>query len=388
MLYTLMHKNIPVAALEIDDVILSIPEVYHLEHLPLGVPHHKGVIDRVALNEWWLGRAIPASRSGLRDVLAVLGVRHSRELLVKCLGLSLSDQYWVSPQNKTLAWGDINFFENDFSEDVGNALFGRASGDGNLNLMSPDNTSDGWLKKKWVIADGKRVLLKGGSFPYYQEPFSEVLASRIMDRLGVTHAPYTLTWDGGLPLSACEDFINPDTDLISAWRIFGSQKKPNHFSNYQQYVSCCDTLGIPGIRESLDQMIVVDFLIANTDRHFNNFGVIRNAETLEWLGPAPIFDCGTAMWHDQFTNMIRPGFKLASKPFKPSHGEQIKLVSSFDWLDPAGGPLVQLQDIDEEYSELLKTSAFIDEERRTKLCWALKRRVEMLGEEIAAGKLP
>jgi hypothetical protein len=89
------------------------------------------------------------------------------------------------------------------------------------------------------------------------------------------------------------------------------------------------------------------------------------------------------MWHDQFTNMIRPGFKLASKPFKSSHGEQIKLVSSFDWLDIAA-----LGGIDEEYGELLKQSVFIDEERRTKLCRALKRRVEMLAaalQESAAG---
>ncbi len=34
-------------------------------------------------------------------------------------------------------------------------------------------------------------------------------------------------------------------------------------------------------------MIVLDYLIANEDRHLNNFGVIRNAETLEWLGFAP-----------------------------------------------------------------------------------------------------
>lgn len=381
MLYTLMHKTTPVASIEVDEVtigILAIPEVYHLAHLPVGVTHQEGRVDRGTLNDWWLGRAIPASRSGLRDVLAVLGVRHSRELLVKCLGLSLSDQYWLCPHGKALSWGDINFFENEFSEDVGNALFGRTpAGEGELNLMSPDNTSDGWLKKKWVIANGKRVLLKGGSFPYYQEPFTEVLASRIMDRMGVLHVPYTLTWDGGLPLSACEDFINPDTDLISAWRIFSSQKKPNHFSNYQQYLSSSESLGIPGIRESLDRMIAVDYLIANTDRHFNNFGVIRHAETLEWLGPAPIFDCGTAMWHDQFTNMIGPAFKLPSKPFKSNHAEQIKLVSSFDWLDIAA-----LRGIDEEYSELLKQSVFIDDERRGRLCWALKRRVEMLAGMI------
>lgn len=32
----------------------------------------------------------------------------------------------------------------------------------------------------------------------------------------------------------------------------------------------------------------------NKDRHFNNFGVLRNTETLEWLGMAPIYDSGSS----------------------------------------------------------------------------------------------
>lgn len=34
---------------------------------------------------------------------------------------------------------------------------------------------------------------------------------------------------------------------------------------------------------------------STVDRHFNNFGVVRNADTLEWLGAAPIYDCGITM---------------------------------------------------------------------------------------------
>lgn len=76
----------------------------------------------------------------------------------------------------------INFFENPFSEDVGSALFGgQFSGD----FMSPDNTSDGWLRKKWVIQNQRRVLLKSGSGESQQEPLNEVLANMICDRLNI-----------------------------------------------------------------------------------------------------------------------------------------------------------------------------------------------------------
>ncbi|HBQ65157.1 MAG TPA: excisionase, partial [Clostridiales bacterium] len=156
--YILMHKNIAVADLLIDEMVAAIVKVgnvYHPEHIPVGVTIKGGRPDRKAMNDWWIGRSIPASRSGLREALNILHLSSPQFLLTKCFGLSLSDQYWVRPANKQLEWKDINFFENKFSEDVGNAFFGRMPNGDNIDLLSPDNTSDGWLKKKWVSADGK-----------------------------------------------------------------------------------------------------------------------------------------------------------------------------------------------------------------------------------------
>jgi hypothetical protein len=382
MNYTLMHKNTAVAKIEIDEAtngILKIAEVYRPEHLPVGVPLTGGTPNRKLLNDWWTGRAIPASRSGLREALEAMRVTSQGDLLTKCFGLSLSDQYWVNPDHKPLAWGDVNFFENTFSEDVGNALFGRVPEGAELDLMSPDNTSDGWLKKKWVVADGRRLLVKGGSPPAFQEPLNEVVAAAIMRRLDIAHVPYTLTWDGDQPLSLCRDFITPQTELVAAWPIRSTRKKPGHQSEYQHFLACAEALGIPDMEDSLNKMLAVDYLIANSDRHFNNFGAVRDAETLEWIGAAPVFDCGTSLWHDQFSHRIRPRMEQDSKPFRNKHGEQIKLVTDFSWLDFGA-----LKGVDEEYAEILRESAYIDEARRDALCFALGIRVKLL-EEIASG---
>lgn len=75
-------------------------------------------------------------------------------------------------------------------------------------------------------------------------------------------------------------------------------------------------------------------MIANEDRHFNNFGLIRNAETLEWIGVAPIFDCGSSLWHRTLETQIKPKSpSLSCKPFKKTHSEQLKLVNDFSWID-------------------------------------------------------
>jgi hypothetical protein len=124
-------------------------------------------------------------------------------------------------------------------------------------------------------------------------------------------------------------------------------------------------------------MLVVDYIIANEDRHFNNFGAVRNVDTLEWIGLAPVYDCGTSLWYDKPLSMIRPLDKTPSKPFRKSHDDQIKLVNSFDWFEPSS-----LKGIGVALSDILAGSQFIDDTRRDSLCKALSQRVEMLSSHV------
>ena len=377
MKYILMHREIEVAEIELDELshITNIYEVYAEEHFPVGTLGKHGV-DKTMLAKWWAKRSIPASRSGLRETLDLLHMSVPQELLAKCYGLSLSDQYWISPKDKPLMWKEINFFDHDFSEDVGNLLFGYGEFSDSLSLISPDNTSDGQLIKKWKIADGKRVLIKGGSNPYQQEPLCEVIASGIAERLCIPHTKYTLLWEHEKPFSVCQDFITSETELVSAYHIMQSRKKPNDLSDYEFYLNCAEQLGVKNIREQTEKMIVLDFLIGNEDRHFNKFGLIRNAVTLEWIGVAPIFDCGTSLWYNTQESLIKPlSPNLPAKPFKKTHREQIKLVKDFSWLD-----MKKLKGMEEEMEEILSQSPYISRERRTVLCDAFCQRAELLGE--------
>lgn len=118
-------------------------------------------------------------------------------------GLSLSDQYWMkSGQRATWNGRILISFENSFSDDVGNILLGQPKKENKIDLMSPCNTSDGWLKKKWKIVNGKRYLIKAGSNPYMQEPLNEVFGTKLHERLGCkNYVPYTISWEDGMPYS-------------------------------------------------------------------------------------------------------------------------------------------------------------------------------------------
>lgn len=333
--YVLMHKNTAVVRVDVDEdtgLIRKVGELAAKEHLPVGVPARRGNVDRAALNEWWADRSIPAQRSGIERAMEALGVRTRYALALSCYGLSLSDQYWIRPEEEDVQWEKVNFFDNPFSEDVGDILFGAERKEDALDLSSPDNTSDGNLKKRWKILGGKRCLVKGGSNPFRQQPLNEVIAARIMDCLGIAHIPYTVYWEKGAPYSICEDFVTRDTELIPAWRIFRIEKKPNNISVYQHFVQCAEASGLPDVVPFLDRMIVLDYIIANEDRHFNNFGALRNAETLEWAGMAPIYDSGSSLGYDKTALDIRREKGIVCKPFKKHHRDQLGLVTDFSWI--------------------------------------------------------
>lgn len=328
MRYTLMHKRLPAAELEMDEgtgAVVKVWEVLRPEHLPLGGPPDKGWLGR-----WWEDRTIPPGRAGVKEALEALGVDGPRQLALRSWGLSLSDHYWLRPQGSGLAWEEVTFFRQPFSGDVGDALLGKPAG---RDLRSPDAVTDGFLPKRWVVLDGTPHLMKGGSPPYFQQPFSEVIASALMERLGIPHVPYTLCWQGEVPYSLCPDLVGEDTELVTAWQVMGTGKKDNSTSLYQHFLSRCQALGAGDMRKRLDGMLVVDYLLADEDRHFGNFALLRDPDTLAWKGMAPLFDSGTSLGYNRTAARMGVDRDVVCKPFKGRHLHQLELVTSFDWID-------------------------------------------------------
>ena len=142
-----------------------------------------------------------------------------------------------------------------------------------------------------------------------------------------------------------------------------------------KFIAKVEELGIRDVRKRIDMMLVLDFIIANTDRHYNNFGLIRNADTLQWLSVAPIYDSGTSMWCKEFPSAFNSGGE-ESKPFRNRHEKQIRLIRDFSWLD-----LDALDGIEDEYADILSISVSDPDvlaDRNRRLCSALRGRIEML----------
>lgn len=295
-----MNKNTEVLVAEYNDVLkvfTYIYEIKNIDYAPLilfnSYNNDKNITP--VLTNWFKGRSIPSWRDDLDLLLVKLNISSPEELLDKAFGLSLSDQYWVKPADSNIEYKDINFFEHSFKDsEFTNATFSSGvDSSTKISLISPNNTTDGRLKKTWIIENNKRYLLKGGYKNEVMQPFNEVLASMICERLELNHIKYIIEVINEKVVSKCECFINTDTELISAHQIlYEIQKKENV---YEEYIKILENKGINNVREKLENMFILDYLILNEDRHLNNFGIIRNVNNLNWIDIAPIFNNGQSL---------------------------------------------------------------------------------------------
>ena len=335
-------------------------------------------IDKVEFNKWWKNRQIPASRKGLKEVLHNSNVydKDNFDLLdAKAYCLSLSDQYWVKGVDEEISWESINFFDNEFSEDIGKILFNGGKTALNLNLNTPDMTSNGNYEKRWKIIDGERYLLKAGSKIYNQEPFNELIATKLYERLlnKDEYVEYSVIFDDDKAISKCKNFITKDTELVPAWKINEYYEFLDDEDKYTHYIRCLNNLGIKDAETLTDKMIVCDYIIANKDRHFNNFGVIRDVNTLKFIGVAPIFDNGCSLWYDE--NDMYVGEFFLTKPFEEYEKTQLSLVKKLEWLN-----ISKLEDFPNEVKNILSMDKLLSKERINKIVGQIKLRIEFVKE--------
>lgn len=305
--YELMHKDDLVASLQLDDLsgaILKVTPGTNPNLLPLG-----GSQGADSLRKWWLRRAVPISQGNVAALLQQEGIPSTQSLLVRNLGLSLSDHYWIKPNGSELTWKDVSLFSNSFRDPLESMQlqhpYSPASANTQTPAYSPSASLQGDLIKKWLIIDDTRCLLKGNRGANSQQSLNEVLASKLHEKQGfanhVQYRPIRFTGSAGEQYGCiCEDFASETLEFIPAIDIVDSEKKDNAVSTYEHFIHVCTEHGLSeqDVRRFLEYQILTDFVLTNTDRHLNNFGVLRDSRTLNFVRMAPIFDSGNSMFWD------------------------------------------------------------------------------------------
>lgn len=296
MIYTIKHFDTPLVRFsanensnEPDINVLWINEDKK-NLLPLDMD-----VSSDSIYRWIRHRTIPKNRAYVHTFLAKCGLNINRPMNIISVskGLSLNDCYWIVEEGFEGSFDKYNLYDNRFSQILAMIAFTGYGSSLRSSLAScPEFTTNGMLPKCWRRVDGKVSLYKGGTMGANNtgnEPYSEFYASQIARVMGVNAIEYKLSkWKGEL-CSTCELFTSKEYSFVPVGRIVTS----GGLKAVREYY---EKLGEKYVK-ALDEMIVFDAIISNTDRHFGNFGFLVDNKTNEIVAPAPLFDHGNSLFN-------------------------------------------------------------------------------------------
>jgi len=270
----------------------------NLEQLPLDLE-----LTGDGIMKWLERRVIPKNRAFVEEILRAFGLStgNTKGIIDVCKGLSLNDSYWIVPVGFGGKFADYNLYENRFSEILSLVAYTGVTQSDAAFSTSPELTTNGMLPKAWRFIEDEGIFLyKGGTSGFAnsgKEPYSEFYASQIAKVMNLNAVFYDLENWKGILASKCKLFTDINTAFIPIGRIVKT-------GGIKAVVNYYDDLGTE-YADSIRDMLIFDALVYNEDRHFGNFGLLRNNHTGNITAPAPIFDNGVSL----FSNAMPDDYK-------------------------------------------------------------------------------
>ena len=293
MNYEIRHFDTPVLRFSADDGAESNLQVLWVTENKNLLPLDMASADKETVSAWLRHRTVPKNRAYVNSLLAAMGLSPNRQMdVIKASkGLSLNDCYWVVEEGFSGTFAKYNLYDNRFSRVLGLIAFtGYGSNQVSGMTSSPEFTTNGMLPKCWRREGGIKLFKGGteGASNTGNEPYSEFYAAEIAKLLGVNAIPYTLKlWKDRL-CSVCDLFTSKELSFVPIGRIVktGGMKAVKAFYAQQG----------EEFTRALNEMIIFDAVIFNTDRHYGNFGVLVDSKTNQIVAPAPLFYHGNALF--------------------------------------------------------------------------------------------
>lgn len=234
---------------------------------------------------WLETRAIDSHRANSRLLKKALRLAEKDDIstVVHVNGATITDNYWIRPIGSDLAYADVRFSDDYFSNLAlkgGYDSFNRAAN--SKRSKTPELTNIGSFEKCWKLRDGKWWMYKKAS---HDELFSELFVCELGRALGMKMAYYE-RGEGYIKSLDFTDGASVNFEPASAF--MGDNEE------YADVVAALETLCPQAIPDYV-RMIFLDTVVANPDRHTNNFGLLRDTVTGELVGFAPNYDNNMAL---------------------------------------------------------------------------------------------
>ncbi|MDP4144655.1 MAG: hypothetical protein Q8936_09300 [Bacillota bacterium] len=227
--------------------------------------------------EGWLKfRSIDLHRTNSRLLRKVLRLNTNDEvnIVLSVHGLAITDTYWVKEKSSNLTYRDVRFTTDKFSD---LALFGDPNAFSFEASLTPEMTNIGSYEKCWKVRNGNWYMYKQGSV---NERFSEIFAFKLGKKLGFNMAEYKLI-DKYI---VSEDFTdNASVNFEPMYSLVLEDE------DYKVNIEALTKIDAALVKQYMD-IIFLDTIVMNVDRHTFNYGLIRDVNSGKILSMAPNFD--------------------------------------------------------------------------------------------------
>ena len=233
-------------------------------------------------------RILTLNRGYCKEILTACGIEDQNDIniCIMCRALSFRDNYWISRTNKKETWAHVNLYKNNFSSDIshialtgnmGNADGSNAIGD---KILPGELTGKGTKAKCYYRSGDKVVMIKNET---KSEILSEVITYYIAQALGIACSKYEIRNIFGKECSVCEIMTCEERELIPCRDILSyyNTNQMNYQGDYYAFFMAVDPL-------NFIRMQILDYVVLNTDRNRDNFGIL--AYNGKMLGLYPLFD--------------------------------------------------------------------------------------------------
>ena len=239
-------------------------------------------------------RRIPKGRTYIEELLATyeIAISDTKGIIDLTKGVSINDSYLVTKEEDETRFAECNLFDNDFNTALQITAYTGVVSEGAFGSGLPSElTASGSFPKAWRIIDGVRTLYKAGGVSKTAdkaiEPYSELLAHQVANAMGLDSVPYELASWQGRTCSTCALLNTRDVSFVPVYAAL-PRKAIAHFG-LNRALELFFAIS-PAESTKLLSMLVFDSVIANKDRHFGNFGLLRDNATGKPLALAPLFD--------------------------------------------------------------------------------------------------
>lgn len=239
--------------------------------------------------------------------------------LIATHALGINDSLWVKPIDSDLTWEKVNLYENEFNDVAAKTAFESGLYGLQISTTSPEFTSEGTFPKCWKKTSDGILLYKAGltgAANVGLEPYSEYMASQISSKLteilgNGRNTEYDLLKYKNKICSSCALFTNQDIGFAPAYKFIDR----NRVYTLSDILDLCTKMGY---EKECREMILIDSIIFNQDRHLGNFGFLFDNNTFKIIGFAPLFDFNISMLCNAMEEDLRD-YKQYEEKYQVGH---------------------------------------------------------------------